>query len=574
MTMKKILLITLLSFVCFVSNAVTYYWVGLSATGSFDDGANWSITSGGAGGTVRPTSSDMIVLDKTAVISLPTGISVSSITVKANAGFKPVSNASITANTVIIDAGFTFTLNAVGGSGTTLTVTTISVGGTLDLSAGGGVCDLTVKGGLFGGSIKRSENGGTYSKIRFTGTSQQTFSASLDPNSKIDVTVDNINNVSMGSDINIPGTLTLVSGKLIVNNYNLSIKNDFTGNYSAGKYVVLNNTSGSLKLQNIGDDRPNIDPFLSVFKGKIFHVGVSTTSADPIYIANNQGIDVFNDFTVKLKAGVPTGAANPNQVYQREWDISTTSNNANIELESSVLGKPVGFVSGSKVIGHFVGGIWVEKTAVEGTAYGLAYSANFTSFSPFAVGNASGFLPVALTFFKANKKQNTNLLNWQTASEKNNSHFDIERSITGQGDWAKLGTVKGNGNSQIIRDYVFTDNTPLSISYYRLKQVDIDGGFEYSNVVSVTTKGDKFKINALYPNPTKDNIAIQFESNKNEVVNVSVMDLTGRVVLTQNASITEWVNSLNVNTAFLSSGIYMVSLKNSESIIVNKIVKN
>ena len=174
--MKKILLITLLSFVCFVSNAVTYYWVGLSATGSFDDGANWSITSGGAGGTVRPTSSDMIVLDKTAVISLPTGISVSSITVKANAGFKPVSNASITANTVIIDAGFTFTLNAVGGSGTTLTVTTISVGGTFDLSAGGGVCDLTVKGGLFGGSIKRSENGGTYSKIRFTGTSRQTFS--------------------------------------------------------------------------------------------------------------------------------------------------------------------------------------------------------------------------------------------------------------------------------------------------------------------------------------------------------------------------------------------------------------
>jgi hypothetical protein len=183
-------------------------------------------------------------------------------------------------------------------------------------------------------------------------------------------------------------------------------------------------------------------------------------------------------------------------------------------------------------------------------------------------------LPVELTQFKAQQKNNANYLTWQTASEKSNNHFDIERSAIGQEDWVKIGTVKGNGNSQIIRDYTFTDNTPLSISYYRLKQVDNDGSFDYSNVVNVTNKSGKFKIDVLLPNPTKDNLTIQFESNKNEAVNLTVLDMTGRVVLTQNASATEGGNLLNVNTASLSNGIYMVSLKNSESVILNKIVKN
>jgi hypothetical protein len=194
--------------------------------------------------------------------------------------------------------------------------------------------------------------------------------------------------------------------------------------------------------------------------------------------------------------------------------------------------------------------------------------------SDFYILDPNLILPVELTSFKAQQKNNQNHLSWQTATEKNNSHFDIERSAIGQEDWVKIGTVKGNGNSQIIRDYTFTDNTPLSISYYRLKQVDNDGGFDYSNIVNVTNKSGKFKINALLPNPTKDNLTIQFEANKNEAVNVTVLDMTGRIVLTQNASATEGGNLLNVNTASLSNGIYMVSLKNSESVIVNKIVKN
>jgi hypothetical protein len=210
------------------------------------------------------------------------------------------------------------------------------------------------------------------------------------------------------------------------------------------------------------------------------------------------------------------------------------------------------------------------------TYYLMMYGNNVlgNAYAPMYLMDKSITVPVELVKFEAIKKGNTNILSWQTASEKNNSHFDIERSTTGQDNWVKIGSVKGNGSSQIVRDYSFTDNGPLSISYYRLKQNDNNGSFEYSNVVNVANKSTKFKINALMPNPTKDNLTIQFESNNGEAVQIAVMDMTGRVVLTQNAKNTEGPNAVVLNMANLSNGIYMVSLKNSENVILNKIVKN
>jgi hypothetical protein len=570
--MKKILLFSLFCFVYNMANAVTYYWVGLSSAGVWSDAANWSLTSGGAGNAGVPKfSSDVAKLDKTAVINVSTTVSIASISVSANVGLSPSTGVIMSANSVSVDAGFTFTLNAVGGTGTTLTVGTISVSGTLDLSVNGSLSDLSVTGSLFGGTIKRTDASGR-SKIRFIGSSAQSISANLDPSSNIDVIVNNGSaGLSLSSNLYIPGSLTLAGSKLTVGTYSLVIKNLITGNYVLGNYVILNNPAGSITLENVRDDR-----LPSTFNGKIFHIGISATSADPIYIANDQGADVGASFTVKLANRVPTGAINPSKVFRREWDISSSSTAAFIEFEPHSSAEPsAGFIPTPPVIGHFTGGKWTEKANAPDPAisYGLSYRARFTSFSPFGVGQASGFLPVELVSFNAQQKNNTNLLSWQTASEKGNSHFDIERSATGQEDWVKIGTVKGAGTSQTIQNYRFDDNTPLTLSYYRLKQVNTDESFEYSKVISVTRKGEKFKLNTLSPNPTKDNVTIQFESDKKEAIHVSVMDMTGRIVLSQNAVSTEGPNVLNLNMSSLSNGIYFMSLKNSETVIVEKVVK-
>jgi Secretion system C-terminal sorting domain len=561
MTMKKILLFSLLSLLCAVSNAATYYWVA-PFNGDWNLAANWSATDGGAGGAGVPMfSSDVANINTNSTIKQLSAVTAGSININANVTFDGSFNLTFT--NVNIGSGKTLILTK--GNSITVSCSTIAGNGTLDLSSTGGLVNLELTGSIFVTTIKGNYTGLNISTIKFIGNSAQTLQGTIESTSRISVTVNNpANGLSLGGDTYIPQVLNLSNGSFItLGSANLSVLriDGYTGDINSTGGVVVTNGTGKVTVRQIG----------TFLNGKYVPVGISKTSKDVIYIDNATGT---NDYTVSVRkpstsGGFTCAGVNIARALDREWNITSASTNANVEFFPD---PSVGTVTGTAVIGHCVGASWTSVNSAEGMNVGFPYSATFNSFSPFIVAS-SGFLPVELVSFKANQKNNTNLLTWQTASEKNNSRFDIERSTTGQEDWVKLGTVKGSGNSQITHDYTFIDNTPLSISYYRLKQVDNDGSFEYSNVVSVTKKGDKFKIYTLSPNPTKDNIAIQFESNKNEVVGVSVMDMTGRVVLTQNASATEGVNFLNVNTSSLSNGMYVVSLKNSESVILNKIIK-
>jgi hypothetical protein len=114
-----------------------------------------------------------------------------------------------------------------------------------------------------------------------------------------------------------------------------------------------------------------------------------------------------------------------------------------------------------------------------------------------------GALPVELLSFTAQNQTGSNRLNWVTASEVNNKGFQVER-IMDNGQWIMLGFVNAKSKAA---SYDFTDNTPLSISYYRLRQIDNDGKETLSKVVSVSAKGSsKLKV---YPNPVSDVLAIE-----------------------------------------------------------------
>jgi len=96
-------------------------------------------------------------------------------------------------------------------------------------------------------------------------------------------------------------------------------------------------------------------------------------------------------------------------------------------------------------------------------------------------------LPVQLVNFDGTNQGKYNNLNWKTFSEINNSHFEIERSVDAV-DWFYAGTVLGNGNSLIEKNYEYNDYefTKDVINYYRLKQVDYDGKYDYSNIISLS----------------------------------------------------------------------------------------
>ncbi|MGV3539219.1 MAG: T9SS type A sorting domain-containing protein [Rufibacter sp.] len=171
-------------------------------------------------------------------------------------------------------------------------------------------------------------------------------------------------------------------------------------------------------------------------------------------------------------------------------------------------------------------------------------------------------LPVSLTRFEGVSRNGAVELIWTTATEINNDRFEIERSLNGT-DFVKVGEVKGNGNTTVTIDYAFTDRqAPAGTSYYRLRQVDVDGSTEYSKVISVKHTAGAGSANAmrvsLYPNPvTNGNVNIRFAELPQGDVNVRLIDMSGRVLHTKTLN---GNSTLDISHLGLSQGIYMLSI--------------
>ena len=173
-----------------------------------------------------------------------------------------------------------------------------------------------------------------------------------------------------------------------------------------------------------------------------------------------------------------------------------------------------------------------------------------------------GTVPVELTSFTASVSGNAVQLNWTTATELNNQGFEIERkSVNTQ--WERIGFVAGFGTTTESKSYTFTDNTAAQGSYtYRLKQIDFDGTFSYSQEVEVNTAiPTEFTLAQNYPNPfnptTKINYSVPFDSK----VTISVYSITGELVAELvNNFVTAGSHSVNFDASNLSSGMYIYKM--------------
>ncbi|WP_421876997.1 beta strand repeat-containing protein [Marinoscillum sp.] len=159
----------------------------------------------------------------------------------------------------------------------------------------------------------------------------------------------------------------------------------------------------------------------------------------------------------------------------------------------------------------------------------LSFSTNFVTLG----SNEPVPLPVDLVEFKATAKDGVVILDWQTASEKSNDRFEVER-INQDGEFEIIGIVKGSGDSNELLAYQFTDQQPYrGINYYRLRQVDFDGQYEYSGIVAANN--DSFFSGmdvSIYPNPIvgpEVNVRITTGDELSEIQFV-LMDASGRVL--------------------------------------------
>jgi hypothetical protein len=182
-------------------------------------------------------------------------------------------------------------------------------------------------------------------------------------------------------------------------------------------------------------------------------------------------------------------------------------------------------------------------------------------------------LPVSLLNFSATPQGNKITLKWATASEENNRGFDIQRSIDGV-NWTTIGFVAGAGNSSFTKNYSYIDgNLAARRYYYKLKQIDFDEHFKYSATVSATLNGKGgYSLGQNYPNPTKGETTIQFTLPKAEKVNLSLFDVSGRIVkVIVNGSKDEGTHAIPVNVGSLTRGIYYYRIQAGDFTDVKKL---
>lgn len=180
-------------------------------------------------------------------------------------------------------------------------------------------------------------------------------------------------------------------------------------------------------------------------------------------------------------------------------------------------------------------------------------------------------LPVTLVSFTAEAINTTAVqLNWKTASETNNSYFTVERSADGK-EFSEIVRVTGAGTSNLPHTYSFTDIHPLSgVSYYRLKQTNLNEASETFNVVSVTmdTRNVLTQALSVAPNPFSGSFTAQFESSEKQEVQIAMFTLSGTLVYHENFLAEEGDNRYRfITPSYFKEGTYLVKVSNEKTIL-------
>lgn len=180
---------------------------------------------------------------------------------------------------------------------------------------------------------------------------------------------------------------------------------------------------------------------------------------------------------------------------------------------------------------------------------------------------ACSVLPVTLLYFSGEKENNNNKLLWSTATEINNDYFELERSYDAL-NFEKIVKIDGAGNSSNILNYNqfdFNFDRTKPVSYYRLKQVDFDGQFSYSNIVALENY-TKFGDILIYPNPA--NNFLNLTNSNNELTVFQIYSVEGKLI-----SKGDFISSDQIDLKPFSSGAYIIKLISENTVYQQKFIK-
>jgi hypothetical protein len=219
----------------------------------------------------------------------------------------------------------------------------------------------------------------------------------------------------------------------------------------------------------------------------------------------------------------------------------------------------------------------VPSPAMDHVTY--AMSSNVANSFPTGTATRSVVVPVELTSFTASVGNGEVLLNWVTATETNNQGFEIERASTTSNStgWTRIGFVEGNGTTTESHSYLYRDDiSSLNASSlsYRLKQIDFNGEYEYSDVVQVDNLAPTdYVLEQNYPNPFNPSTTIKFGLPKKSDVVITIYNSLGAEVATLFNEVREAGSyEIEFNADNFSSGIYYYKIEASQFIETKKMI--
>lgn len=206
---------------------------------------------------------------------------------------------------------------------------------------------------------------------------------------------------------------------------------------------------------------------------------------------------------------------------------------------------------------------WVDQGGTGSSApSGNILSTDFTTFSFFSLANNLGgnnALPVELVYFTGKLLAKGVVLEWQTASELNNDFFEIEVSSDGE-NYATIANIRGQGTTTAITNYEFVDRYPdTGLNYYRLRQVDFNGDFEYSNIISVLNDAPPKLYYSAYPQPASTHLTLQIRAiDETNEMNLFIYNINGRII--KHITLAPKTKQLPVDISAFTNGLYLVRL--------------
>ena len=194
-----------------------------------------------------------------------------------------------------------------------------------------------------------------------------------------------------------------------------------------------------------------------------------------------------------------------------------------------------------------------------------------TEFAIAAFTNNATPLPLQLLSFTAQKQGNNVLLQWQTETEVNTKTIVVEKSADAR-NFSSFMEVAAAGNSSSVQKYSVVDEKPfITINYYRLKFVDIDGSFNYSKILAVK---NNIKTIEIFPNPVQSIAQLQLPSGIKGQVKIEVIDIGGKLIKTMNLELQGNAFSMPVNMQELLKGFYFIKVSGAEINFSQKILKD